>query len=75
MLYLVIAIIIAFDLLVIKWKFEHQRYADAILDIILFYITNQIFGGSLGGELIASMGAFIISVYLLAYPPNLGAAE
>ena len=70
--YLVLAIILAFDLMIVKWKFEHERYADALLDITCLVILNMTFGGSLGGELMGTIAAFIISIYLLIFPPKLG---
>lgn len=70
--YIILAVILAFDLLIVKWKFEHARYADAILDISLLICINIFLGGSLGGEIVGTIAAFIISLYLLAFPPKLG---
>jgi len=70
--YVVMAVILAFDLLIVKWKFEHKRYADATLDLTLLIIINMVMGGSLGGEIVGTIAACIISLYLLAFPPKLG---
>ena len=70
MMYIALAIILAFDLLIVKWKFEHQRYADAIMDVSLLVIINYVLGGTLGGEIISAVAAMIISLYLLKFPPD-----
>lgn len=71
MMYIILGLILAFDMLIIKWKFEHQRYADALLDITFFWCINMMFGGTLGGEIIAALATCIVSLYLLKFPPNI----
>jgi hypothetical protein len=66
----IIAIAAAFNLLIIKWKVEHHRYQDAILDTILLVILSSVFANSLGGMIIATISSFMISIYLLFSPPT-----
>ena len=65
---IVMALATAFNIMVIKWKFEHQRVADAILDATLLGVLATIFGGSLGGMMIATASSALISLYLLWSP-------
>lgn len=69
--FLVIGIAVAFNFLVIKAKFEHNRYSDAALDLILLVIISFLFAGSFGGLVVATVASAIISVYLYFYPPKL----
>lgn len=68
---LIIGIAAAFNLLIIVKKFEKKRFADAILDGILLLLLSKMFGGTLGGMVIATIGSAIISLYLLKNPPKL----
>jgi cytochrome c oxidase assembly factor CtaG len=65
----IIAIAAAFNLLIIKWKVEHHRYQDAVLDTTLLVILSSVFANSLGGMIIATISSFIASIYLLFSPP------
>ena len=67
----ILAVATAFDLLIIKWKFERQRYADAIFDIMCVVALSSFMGGTLGGEIVAVIAALIISIYLIFYPPQI----
>ena len=65
-----IAIATALNLIIIKWKFEKERYGDASLDILALLALNYMFGGTLGGMVIAMIASAIISTYLFFSPPN-----
>lgn len=71
MLYIVLAIILAIDLLFVFYKLKHQGFFPAFIDLMLLVVINAVMGGSLGGEIIGTVAAFIISVYLWFYPPRL----
>lgn len=71
--YLVIGIATAFNFLILKWKFEHGRFADAFLDITTLTILSFLFSGSYGGLVVATVASAFISLYLLAFPPKLPA--
>ena len=66
----IIAIAAAFNMLIVKWKIEHKRYQDAILDVIILLILSAMFAHTLGGMIIATIGSFIASIYLLFSPPQ-----
>jgi len=68
---LIIGIAAAFNLLVIKKKFDHKRWADGILDMILLIILSRMFGETGQGMIIATIGSAIISVALFVNPPKL----
>ena len=67
----IIAIAVAFNFLVIKYKFEKKRYADGILDVSLLTIISFLFAGSFGGLVVATVASAIISVFLFFFPPKL----
>jgi hypothetical protein len=67
---LIIGIATAFNFIIIKWKIEKTRYGDAILDISSILTLAYIFGGTLGGMMVAMIASVIISLYLYKYPPN-----
>ena len=70
MLWLVIGVLTAFNLLIFKIKFEQGRYGDLLYDVSTFLVLNVIFGGTLGGMIVAMVASGIISVYLYFNPPK-----
>ena len=69
--FLVIGIAVAFNCLVIKYKFEKQRCADGTLDLFLLAVLSFLFMGSFGGLVVSTIASAFISVYLYFYPPKL----
>lgn len=69
--YIVIGIAVAFNFLIIKYKFERSRYADATLDTALLVIISFLFAGSFGGLVVATVASATISLLLLIWPPKL----
>jgi len=67
---LIMGIITAFDFLILKWKFEHRRYADFTMDLGLLLVIIQLFHGSMGGMVVGMIAQVIISFYLLIFPPK-----
>lgn len=67
---LIMGIATAFDFLILKWKFEHRRYADFSLDLFLLLVIIELFHGSLSGMVIGMIAQVIISFYLLIFPPR-----
>ena len=41
---LVIGIATFFNLIILKWKFEHERYADLTLDVATLVALSFLFG-------------------------------
>ena len=67
---IIIAIVAAFNMLIIKWKMEHKRYEDALLDTVILIVLASLFSNTLGGMIIATISSFIVSIYLLFSPPT-----
>ena len=68
---LIIGIAAGFNFLIIKWKIEKGRYSDAVLDGFLLFLLAVMFGQTLGGMIIATIGSAMVSLALLANPPKL----
>jgi len=73
--FIIIGVAVAFNFLVIKYKFEKKRYADAILDVSLLAIVSFLFAGSFGGLVVATVASAIISILLYFFPPKLDVFE
>ena len=67
---LIIGITTAVNIIIIKWKFEHNRHADAALDGTLLVLLAIVFGRTIAGLQIATVTSVIISFYLLLSPPT-----
>lgn len=68
--FLIIGIATFFNFMILKWKFEKERYADLTFDIATLVAISWLFGGTLGGMTIAMISSALISLYLIAFPPN-----
>ena len=62
---------LAFNMIVIKMKFEHGRSGDAWFDLGSLVILGWLFSGSVGGLAMGTIASAIISVYLFFSPPKL----
>lgn len=67
---LMIGIVTAANLIVLKWKFEQERYGDLALDVISLILLSKMFGNTMSGMVIAMIASAIISTYLYFNPPN-----
>lgn len=63
-----------FNVLIIYWKVTQSRFSDAGLDAFILGIMVWAFAGTLGGNIIATVGSAIVSLYLLAFPPKFSSA-
>jgi len=71
-LLLIMGVVTAFNFLVIKFKLESHRYADAALDIGIFLLLAVLFGsGSINGLLVAMVASGFASIVLYLFPPKL----
>jgi len=66
----IMGVALAFSILILKWKFEHKRYADFTMDLSMLIALSYFMGGTIEGELVAIIAQTIISFYLLAFPPR-----
>lgn len=68
-IFLGLAVLINFMFIV--HKFKAGRYADALTDIAIIIVASGIYGTSLMGGVIATIGSMFISIYLHFVPLNL----
>lgn len=64
------ALALAFNLIIIKYKLESNRVPDAILDISSLVALAWVFSGSTQSLMVATIASAIISIYLLVFPPK-----
>lgn len=70
MLIMFMAIALAFNLIIIKYKFEKGRNLDATLDTLSLLALAYVFSGSTQSLMVATIASAIISLYLLVFPPK-----
>jgi len=68
---IVMGVAAAFNILIIFKKIEKKRHQDAFFDAGLLVVLSLVFGGSLGGMLVATVASAIISLYFLFNEPNI----
>lgn len=68
---LVIGIVVALNIIFILFKYEKQRYSDALLDTFLLVLVTVTFMGSYAGLVVATVASMLISIYLYVKPPKL----
>lgn len=66
----IIGVVVALNIIFILFKYEKQRYSDAITDTILLVLVTVVFMGSYAGLVVATVGSLIISIYLYLKPPK-----
>ena len=71
MLAIIMGLATAFNVLIIFRKVEKKRHQDAFFDAGLLVLLSLVFGGSLGGMMVATVASAIISLYFLFNPPNI----
>lgn len=72
MLYLIIGIAVALNIVLVIWKLRNDRVADGIVDGILLIAVAWLFSGSEALLIIGTIGSAITSLYLLASPVKVG---
>lgn len=68
--YMIIAVATFFNFIILKWKFEHERYADLVFDVATLVVISWLFAGTLGGMIVGMIASALISLYLLVFPPK-----
>ena len=68
--YILIGVATAFNIMVVKYKFEHKRYEDGIFDLTVLFLITVVFAGSFGGLVVGTISSAILSLYFLASPPK-----
>lgn len=68
--YLIIGLAVAFNVIVILWKFQKERILDGIIDASLLILVAAVFSGSYGALVVGTIASAIISGYLLINTPK-----
>lgn len=68
-IFLGLAVLVNFMFIV--HKFKKGRYADAATDIAVIMLASSLYGASVMGGVIATIGSMFISIYLHFIPLNL----
>lgn len=68
--YLIIGLAVAFNLLIVLWKFQKGRILDAIIDGSLLVLVAMVFSGTYGALVVGTVGSAVVSLYLLVNPPK-----
>ena len=61
-----------FNFAILRWKFEHNRIADGILDLSTLGIIVFFTAGTMSGMIIGMIASMLFSLYSLWSPFNLG---
>ena len=69
MIALIMGLAAAFNVLIILKKIRLKRYEDAIIDAGILALLSWVFGGTLGGMMIATVASAVVSLSLLVTPP------
>lgn len=67
---LLIAIATFSNFALLKWKADKERYADLTIDIATLGALTYLFGGTMGGMIIALVAGAMMSIFLLISPPK-----
>jgi hypothetical protein len=70
-MYIFLAAILTADILFVRFKFNRQGFFPAAIDIALLVLINSVIGGTIAGEIIGTVAAFFISIWLWFNPPRL----
>jgi len=65
---IIIGLAASFNFLIILKKIRMERYEDAGLDFLALILLSWMFGGTLGGMMIATIASATISISLLTQP-------
>lgn len=68
--FILIAIAVALNIIIILRKFKAKRYEDGIFDSILLTLVTVIFMGSYAGLVVGTIASLLVSIYLWASPPQ-----
>ena len=62
---IIVGLAIGFNFIILKWKYDHGRYNDLVMDISVLLILAYLFGGTILGMAAAMVGGMLVSLYLL----------
>ena len=67
---LIISVAVFLNFGLLKWKADKERYADLAVDIATLAALTYLFGGTMGGMIIALVAGAMMSIFLLISPPK-----
>jgi len=71
MIELIVALTVAFNIIIVIWKFRHHRIFDGILDSSALVLVGTVFAGGIASLTVGTIASFMVSLYLLIAPPQL----
>ena len=70
----IIGIAVFFNLAVVKWKIDKERYLDASLDFAALVAITIFFSNSYAALVVGTIASALFLIYLLISPPKWGFA-
>ncbi len=64
------ALATSMNVIIIYYKFTHNKIVSASLDILVLVVLSWLFMGTMAGLSIGMISSFIFSIYLLILPPK-----
>lgn len=68
--FIIIGLVVAFNCIIIKEKFEKGRYEDGAFDLVLLIAITTVFSGTYGSLVVGTIASAFISLYFLKSPPT-----
>lgn len=73
---LIVGVVTALNFILIYYKYQSGRIADATLDLTTFVIICSVFSiAGQGGIYVGMIASFIVSIYLFFNPPRFGTSH
>ena len=68
--FILIGIAVAFNIIIVVWKFRRGRLLDGLLDSLFLVLVALLFSVSTAALIVGTIGSLIVSLYLLISPPR-----
>lgn len=68
--FVLVGIVVFFNIAFIKWKFDKNRTGEALLDVTLLVAVMLLFSGSYGALVIGTIASALVSLFLYISPPK-----
>ena len=66
----IVSLAVVLNLIVIVYKFQHQRWSDLITDLLALTFVSIMMTGSTTGATIGFISSAMFSIFLLFYRPD-----
>ena len=73
--FMILGLVVALNFIIIKMKFDKQRYEDGVFDMALLGVITILFQGSYAGLVVGTIASLFISIFFLASPPTFFSGE